>query len=143
MTPAAVRQAIAAALEAAGWTPSPMPGDLFGLDSRHLAHRAFSVWVSSSSALPEDRQRFGASAVTVTSSVTVRFLAAIKADAPTSSTDAALDLEVGLVRTVLGIENQPMDIRLDGVTSRAVVADGTFYRGEVRFLALHRYPLRD
>lgn len=143
MTPSAVRQAIAAVLREAGWHESAYGYDFISADSRHLAHKAFGVGVRSTSVPVEQRQRRPGKeggGILVESEVAVRFLVNVK-DQPVAGTDAAMDAEVDLVRAVLGSKHRNMVVSLSSIPERRLLADGTYYRGEVRFSVMHTYPL--
>lgn len=107
-TLAELRQAVAdrIAAEMTGWTRSIYAADWFGEDPRTLAHRAFTVGVSSAQPDPSDLQRQQprrGRALRHRVRVVVRWGWRLRGDAHVADQDAALASADAVLRAVLGL----------------------------------------
>jgi len=142
LTVAAVRQRVAAALEAeSGWTESRFAPPLFGLDVDQLLHHSFSVEVPSTSPIAADRRQRVTAGVVVDTPALVRFAHQLRGDNQVADYDAALTAEHTLIKTVLGIARTDLHLTLAAVAGRLVHPSGTVFLGTVRFTAKHRLAL--
>jgi hypothetical protein len=143
-----VRSRIAAGLltdlQPSGWSQSRYPADLFGSDTRSLAHLSYAVGVTSTAPMPLERQSArglerGTHALT---RVVVRWSHVLRADAALDSYDAALREEQRLIAACLAVDADPeLAVRWGGVPSRTVAGDGTYLLGVVDLEVYHRFPL--
>lgn len=132
------------------WSEAVVPYQLFPANlARTKAHKAFSVGLGGTAPVQGHggRQQLG---VLVETDVGIRYAlrirSAVGASDPVtlSDHDAALSAESDLVGAILRIKGSSADpelvLRFDRVVTRDLVADGTYWLGEVRAVALHVYP---
>lgn len=146
LSPKAVRQRIAAAVEAlSGWREAKAHSyDTFPGESSQAAHLGFAVGVPSTtftSGVESSRVRRGAiEGGLVRTEVRVRWTHRTRADGQVDDYDAALDAETTLITTILGVARTDLHVELEGAT-RGVAGDGTYMLGEVAVVATHRIAL--
>ena len=142
LTVAAVRQRVAAALEAlSGWDQSTVAYDAFPADTDIDQHKSFAVGVPRTevTAVNEGHGRKRASeGGLVRTSVRVRWAHRVRVDGAISDTDDALAAEAAAIVAVLGISEADLHITLES-TDRQVRA--TWLIGEIAFRADHRIAL--
>ncbi len=126
-TTAAVRQAIAARITALGtpWNEAPVPFDLHSLAPMPDAipatrgHGSFSVGVPRSAVRPGERHQAGVG-VRLTTDVVVRFFARLPRATALTAVDAALALELALIRSLDIGWSQDLTMYLSGIERRSL-----------------------
>jgi hypothetical protein len=148
LSPATIRQAVASAvamqLGPSGWRESRLhfalfPGPPDG-DGRPIQHLAYAVGLTRSVDPRTDMQRT-ALGTTCRTFGAVKFTHRLKADAQVADGDDALDAELALSAAIMTARASQLIIRREGVPTRRVIADGTYYLGEIGFSVLHTYAL--
>jgi hypothetical protein len=153
VTPDQVRSRIAAWLTVTlgdAWSEAPVPYQVFPANlTRTKAHRAFAVGLGATQAVDGhgSRQRDG---VVVETEVGVRIALRVRGatagsdPATLNDVDAALRAEADVVQAILRVKDRALDpgliLRFDRVSTRDLVAEGTYWLGEIRAVALHVYP---
>jgi len=143
LTVAAVRQRVAAALEAeSGWTESRFAPPLFGLDVDQLLHHSFSVAARSSEPLAADRRQRLSRGVDTETTLVVRFAHRLRGDNQVADYDAALGAEHTIIKTVMGVSRANLHVLFAAVDDRGVSDNGEQFLGAVRFTAIHLLALQ-
>jgi hypothetical protein len=151
--PDEVRQRIALYLGTAlgaPWAEAAYPYQLLTASARSKAHLVYAVGLGASVPVQGHGGR-QVDGVLVETAVGIRYLYRLRSAAGetpevgVSDVDAALAAEVAIVQAITrtkgrAVADPGLIIKLDRVTGRDVIADGTYWLGEVACTALHVYP---
>lgn len=156
MTPDQLRARVAVYLSGTlgpTWTEAIVPYQLFPANlTRTKAHRSYAVGLGGTEPVQGHGGRQDpAVGVVVETDVLVRYACRVRAQVGPSDPvtlsdhDAALSSEAEVVGALLrykasGASDPGMVLRFARVIQRDLVADGTYWLGEVRAVALHVYP---
>ena len=145
--PSAIRQRIAAAISTAllasgykesRWAPPLFPDGPAAQDTRHLAHKGYSVYLSTTDEARDGRQARGGVGEYVRTNVHVAFGWRLRADAAVADYDAALGAEKAMIAAVLSVTPNPsLRVRWQRVAGRAVTGDGELFVGRLDFSVYH------
>ncbi len=144
--PSAIRQRIAAAISStlgpaykeSRWAPPLFPDGPAAQDTRHLAHKGYSVYLSTTDEARDGRQARGGVGEYVRTNVHVSFGWRLRADNQVADYDDALDAEKAVIAAVLSVTPNPsLRVRWERVAGRAVTGDGELFVGRLDFSVYH------
>lgn len=141
LAPAAVRLRIDAAIAlVSGFSRSRFGYEVFGQDARVLAHGAYAVGITQTTAHRADVRQVRAAGLMVESEISVRMSANYRADAQVTDSDIGLSLEVLMLHAVMGASLVNLHVSYVD-SSREITNDAEFWLSTTRFRCIHRISL--
>jgi hypothetical protein len=136
---------VAATVEALdGWKESAWPWDVLPVaEPGTWAHLHFAVGVAETTwdRVESSRVNRGANGALAHTTIVVRWLYRLRADASVADYDAMLTQEAVLLAALLGTTSTDLHLRLESA-SRITLGDGAWSLGDLRLDAIHRTAIQ-
>lgn len=140
LTVAQVRARVDAALQAGAFVRSRHAPELLGLDTDNLMPGSYSISTPGTVTDQQDGRDRLYDVADATTTLEIRTVSRLRADAQSQDYDAALDHEHLVLRTVL--QDTDLDVlalRVNGVPRRTLSSDGAWLTSLIRIEARHRF----